>query len=310
VREGRTKGTPVKVFDEPGAERFTWSPDGTKIAILCQDDLWIASVDGRSAVQLTKTPEREVKPQWSPDGAGIAWISYSPSSHRSTLFMKRLPQKDAKKLVDTSRWLEYMWSPDGTRIAHRDYDLNESILSVIAVSGKMVKRVIHTERERYRETGFVWSPDGKDLAVLADGKISAYPFPDGGSRLIADLTDLTLRRSFDMRYSPDGQTLAFILAHKPGDPPPSDYRPGHLAADRTRIYTVFAKGGEPNELSADDPSSKYSLHWSPDGKWVSYDTYYYAKGRAEGIVWEVEIDEYLKREVEKASTTGSSASED
>ena len=35
--------------------------------------------------------------------------------------------------------------------------------------------------------------------------------------------------------------------------------------------------------------------WSPDGKWISYDSYYFAKARSEGIIWQVEIDEFLKR---------------
>jgi Tol biopolymer transport system component len=309
VREGRTTGTPVKVFDEPGAERFTWSPDGTKVAILCQDDLWTASADGRSAVRLTKTPEREVEPQWSADGTGIAWISYSPSSRKSNLFVKRLPREEPKKLVETSRWLEYMWSPDGTRIAYRDYDLDESVLSVIAVSGTEPRKVINKQQEGYREVRYTWSPDGTALTVMAGDKISAYSFPGGDLRVIADLKRLPLRRYSDLRWSPDGRSLGFILAHKPRDPPPSDFRPGDLATDRTWIYTVSAKGGEPTELAADDPAGKYSLRWSPDGNWLSYDAYYYAKARSEGIIWEVEIDEYLKREAEKAST-GSSASHD
>jgi len=288
VREGRTTGPPMKVFGEPGAKGFRWSPDGTKLAVLCQDDLWIARADGGSAVQLTKTPERELRQQWSPDGTAIAWISYSPGEE-SILFVKRLPKGELKKLVETSRWLRYAWSPDGVRIAYSDYDDSESLLSVIAVCGTEPKKVVHTAQGRYPR--YAWSPDGKELAVMADEKISAYSFPDGSARLIADLKDQPLRGSFGMRWSPDGRSLAFILAHRPGDPPD----PRDLDTDRTRIYTVSAKGGEPTELAADDPAAKYLIRWSPDGKWISYDSYYFAKARSEGIIWEVEIDEFLKR---------------
>ena len=40
---------------------------------------------------------------------------------------------------------------------------------------------------------------------------------------------------------------------------------------------------------------KYSMYWSPDGKWISYLTEESVKVRPEGILWEADFNEVIEK---------------
>ncbi len=44
---------------------------------------------------------------------------------------------------------------------------------------------------------------------------------------------------------------------------------------------------------ADDPGAKYYLWWSPDGKWISYQSDGFVKTRPEREMWEADVSELL-----------------
>lgn len=49
------------------------SPDGKRQVYTRSGDLWIADVDGKNEIRVTKTEDRESSPRWSPDGTAIAY---------------------------------------------------------------------------------------------------------------------------------------------------------------------------------------------------------------------------------------------
>lgn len=59
---------------------FSWSPDGRWIAYAVEDndfnrDIWIVPADGSSApVNVSRHPDSDTAPSWSPDGTALAWI--------------------------------------------------------------------------------------------------------------------------------------------------------------------------------------------------------------------------------------------
>lgn len=59
---------------------FAWSPDGNRIACSVEDndfnrDVWIIAADGASApVNVSRHPDSDSAPTWSPDGTTLAWI--------------------------------------------------------------------------------------------------------------------------------------------------------------------------------------------------------------------------------------------
>ncbi len=70
-----TAQTPLRFATQP-----TLSPDGSEVAFVWLDDLWVGSTAGGPIRPLTTHPAMEGRPQWSPDGQWIAFISYREGS--------------------------------------------------------------------------------------------------------------------------------------------------------------------------------------------------------------------------------------
>jgi TolB protein len=64
-------------------------------------------------------------------------------------------------------------------------------------------------------------------------------------------------------WSPDGKQIAFLRMNR-GDRP--DYE--EMDGD---VFVVSTSGGEPKRMTFDN-KHKQNLHWSPDGKYIAYDT--------------------------------------
>jgi Tol biopolymer transport system component len=301
IDQGRSTGAPAKIFDEPEAGSFQWSPDGEKLTVVCEGDIWIASADGSPPVRLTETPEREIGGDWDRDGRRIIWLSYSDSADRSVLYVCEPPHGKPKKLIEVSGQLGYRGLDGGTKIAYTVDDREKVAVWVIAFGGGEPKKLMELEGDRRTEFTYALSPNGRELALVLGDKVSAFSLPDGERREIADFHNAAWSLYPSIHWSPDGRTLAILLY------PKSSF--AIAMGERTRIFTVPASGGEWTELAADDKGDKYSFDWSPDGKWIAYSSDGMVKTRSESILWEVEITEFLKRTAEKASA-GSSASED
>jgi Tol biopolymer transport system component len=113
--------------------------------------------------------------------------------------------------------------------------------------------------------------------------ISVVSIADDGTQQIAKLKDLGLDRVFDLRWSPDGKYFACVGNHiKKGPSGP--------------IFVIPVEGGgKVTTLSTDDTSEKYRLFWSPDGKWISYNSEGSVKVRPEGTMWETDFEQILTK---------------
>ncbi|MHC4508440.1 MAG: DPP IV N-terminal domain-containing protein [Planctomycetota bacterium] len=239
LQDARTTGPAVKVFD--GLFRglgtnvtTSWSPDGNKIAVIHRWDVWIASSNGDKPVQITKTPEMEIWPGWSPDGKMVSY---------------EIRSQDLRPLY-----------------------------VVPASGGKATKILDVPGNDKY---AYGWSPDSKKLAFDSEGLISVVSVADGETKQVANLKDLGLERVFYFSWSPDGKHIACVGDHiEKGDAGP--------------IFIIPIEGGKVTTLVANDSSSKYLLHWSPDGRWISYNSEGPVKVRPEGTMWEADFDEIVK----------------
>lgn len=97
------------------------SPDGRKVAmILSKDgwtDLYVADADGTNLKRLTKSPEDESSPCWSPDAQ---WICYATKIKARRVLCKIPASGGAAQIISTGGQpnpSEPDWSPDGKWIA-------------------------------------------------------------------------------------------------------------------------------------------------------------------------------------------------
>jgi beta-lactamase regulating signal transducer with metallopeptidase domain/Tol biopolymer transport system component len=299
MEHGKTTGEPIKVFGRLEEGRFRWakwSPDGSKLALIYQDDVWIANIDGSPPVQLTETPELEFIVDWISNGKAITWSSQRPSTRESFFYICAVTEGEPVKLVDVPGAYGYQVSKDGTKAIYMLVEGEKKALWTITIPQKEPKKLMEFERNPRRDFACALSPDSRQLAVLLGGKVSIYSLPEGERRQIADFSDLDWSRYPRIVWSPDGQTIALILN-------PKVRPPDWWTRSGARIFTVPASGGEWTEVATEDGGFKFSIEYSPDGKWIAYSSESNPRPRPEGTIWEVEIDSFLKKAAEE-STSG------
>ena len=136
------------------------SPDGTKIALILSKsgspDVWVCNTDGTGLKQLTRTPEDESSPCWSPDGQ---WICFATKIRERRALAKVPAGGGAVQRISTaggSNPTEPDWSPDGKWIAFTSQMGDFNICVVPAAGGTPVVLVAGEDPS--------WSPNSRTLA--------------------------------------------------------------------------------------------------------------------------------------------------
>src|SRR6185312_7557565 len=82
-------------------------------------DIWMASLDGKTDLRVTTSPESESSPRWSPDGKFLAFTSSRPGKARGNqVWLIDRRGGEAQQLTDVKGRLQgYEWSPDSKRLA-------------------------------------------------------------------------------------------------------------------------------------------------------------------------------------------------
>jgi TolB protein len=136
------------------------SPDGRKVAmILSKDgwtDLYVCDSDGNNLKRLTKSPEDESSPCWSPDGR---WICFAAKEKSRRVLCKVPAGGGAMQRIETAGTpspTEPDWSPDGKWIAFTSQTRSFSICVVPAEGGTPVPLVGGEDPS--------WAPNSRTLA--------------------------------------------------------------------------------------------------------------------------------------------------
>jgi TolB protein len=136
------------------------SPDGSKVAMILDKDGWVdlyvADADGSNLKRLTKTPEDESSPCWSPDGK---WICFATKIAERRVLAKISADGGAVQRISTagvSNPTEPDWSPDGKWIAFTS-QMGDFNICVIPAEGSASPTVLVTGEDPS------WSPNSRTL---------------------------------------------------------------------------------------------------------------------------------------------------
>jgi TolB protein len=136
------------------------SPDGSKVAMILDKDGWVdlyvADADGSNLKRLTKSPEDESSPCWSPDGK---WICFATKIAERRVLAKISADGGAVQRISTagvSNPTEPDWSPDGKWIAFTS-QMGDFNICVIPADGSASPTVLVMGEDPS------WSPNSRTL---------------------------------------------------------------------------------------------------------------------------------------------------
>ncbi|KPL25694.1 MAG: hypothetical protein AMS23_04760, partial [Bacteroides sp. SM1_62] len=219
IEEARVTSPPTRIIENwnrGGAynTKMSMSHDGTKLALIHNEDIWIYDIDAKDLKQITKTPEKKKWISWSPDSRMISYWAFvdNPDFEVETRIILSEEGKPIKTLNNCMVY-PFGWSPD-----------NKSV--VLFRNNKLIIRNIFTDEIRVildlnthwlDDIGnYCWSPDGKYLVI--DGCENAEP--DTKYHLLkvhldgCEITELAtddLSFKYDISWSPDGKWICYCF---------------------------------------------------------------------------------------------------
>ena len=230
-------------------------------------------------VPFTSFPGQESSPSFSPDGNQIAFAWNGEKEDNWDIYVKVIGTESVLRLT-TNPAVDRTpaWSPDGRYIAfYRHTESEDGIYLVPALGGP--ERKLYSPRlganVHWGGGRPGWSPDGKLLAFSENVpgeellRISVLSVETLDKRAMTSPPASTVDGDSYARYSPDGQTLAFLRGINEG---------------ASEICLVPAAGGEPKRLTYDNVNV-YGLAWTPDGAHLIYSS---AKGGTFGL-WKISV---------------------
>ncbi len=180
-----------------------WSPDGTKLVYVSDQqgsmDIRMRDLKTGEERALVKTTGGASQPAWSPDGKLIAF--FSGSSLSGSLQVYDLATAKTRGIFDRPiQPTQVSWGPDSRSLAVPVLNPNstrfrEGVFEALIVSldGSAPRRIVPVPNRTLAYA--VWSPDGRTLAFVEDGRLSVVAINERGEmaapprRLNNDLAD-------------------------------------------------------------------------------------------------------------------------
>ncbi|HEY2066444.1 MAG TPA: S9 family peptidase [Gemmatimonadaceae bacterium] len=230
-------------------------------------------------------------PQLSPDGRTVAYVrsqtNHATDSVTTEIVVTALSGGGS---TVTFSGAAPRWSPDGTSIAfmgRRDGRSGLFIRDVTSGAERFLVSPPQTDHWLGRSPkNWAWSPDGAMIAYVA---------ADGPGHRQGDGPSVFSRVMYKTRtgFSDDRKTHVYVISSRGGAPRcltcgAYDEHSIAWAPDSKRIAFVSDRSTDPDNTYANDifvvdvvtgattqitrtPSAEFSPHFSPDGRWISYE---------------------------------------
>jgi Tol biopolymer transport system component len=260
-------------FGEGMEEWPAWSPDGTRLAYIAEDDgyrqVHLRNVATGEDKRLTRSMRDEIQPAWSPDGTRLAFVRAEADGgrlepndlngwyqERAEVWTVEVASGRETKVVDDAFGPAY--SPDGNSLAFDASWAGPRRLWITDVSGRNPRQVTSDSSEAVAHVGPRWSKDGGRLVFLRIEKTkSDIAIADAGTHAVVRVTDDNLL-DLDPAWAPDGRYVYF-----------SSSRGGGLNLWRVAVDANGAPSRPPAQLTTgagDDVQGAVA----PDGKRLAF----------------------------------------
>lgn len=274
--EPTTAITPIPIINptEPNLPQPSATPKGGSGQIAFSSNrtgsmqVWLMNVDGSMQHSLTNMPDGACKPNWSPDGKKIAFVS--PCTTRRDLYEGAkiyILDVDAKTeplplQLPPSPGSDYdpAWSPDGNRIAFTSTRAGNPDIYVFNLLDLSLQQLTD---ERNTEKYPAWSPTGSQIAYTRDSVYSqVWIMSDTGQfqsrfSISGELNDVW------PTWTPDGSLVLFSQMNSTTEIP-SLYALRYEDRNTQKSFRIPTRG-QPDV----GPVAQVSI--SPDGSWLAFE---------------------------------------
>jgi acylaminoacyl-peptidase len=249
-----------------------WSPDGTRIAYVSDDDghaqIYVRWMDSGQTARITSLQAGPSRVEWSPDGKEISFASFVPAEPIRLMQMPKAPPG--------AKWAEpaVIYDKSVYRFNAAGY-LKPGYTHVFVVSAEggtprqITSGNFHFGGPGIQASTASWSPDSKFLLISAnrhddyeynpsDTEVYRFSLEDGSVKALTD------RRGPDSSpvVSPDGKYIAYV-----------GYDDKFQGYQVVRLYLMSNDGSGSHEISTKLDRDVRDLVWASDssGVYFAYD---------------------------------------
>ena len=156
------------------ATETSFSRDGKWVAYVSEPDrtLWRSRVDGAERLQLTNAPVEAALPNWSPDGAQIAFTDLGAGKYRKVLIVSAAGGALEEFHSEPFNQIDAAWSPDGARMVYSQAGETGESIQVLDLKSKVASQLPDSEHKFAPR----WSPDGQHLAAISEDSKQIFLF--------------------------------------------------------------------------------------------------------------------------------------